>query len=56
MTTRKYPILRNFEESPQLPTGYPGTMLMAFLPPLWFQVMDKRIESFRKSESGMALE
>lgn len=51
MTTRKYQILRNFDESPQLPTGYPGTMIMSFLPPLWFRVMDRRIQKFKESES-----
>lgn len=42
--TRKYQVLRHFDESPQLPHGYPATMLMALVPPLWFSVMDKRVE------------
>ncbi len=41
--TRKYQVLRHFDESPQLPHGYPASMLMALVPPLWFSVMDKRI-------------
>ena len=41
--TRKYQILRHFDKSPQLPHGYPASMMMALLPPLWFSVMDKRI-------------
>ncbi|MBI1228263.1 MAG: alkane 1-monooxygenase [Bacteroidetes bacterium] len=41
--TRKYQVLRHFEESPQLPHGYPASMLLALVPPLWFRVMDKRI-------------
>lgn len=40
---RKYQILRNLERSPQLPTGYPGMMLVSFLPPLFFRLMNKRI-------------
>ena len=40
---RKYQVLRHFDESPQLPYGYPASMLMALVPPLWFSVMDKRI-------------
>ncbi|MEZ4952273.1 MAG: alkane 1-monooxygenase [Saprospiraceae bacterium] len=40
--TRKYQVLRHFDESPQLPHGYPASMLMALIPPLWFSVMDKR--------------
>jgi alkane 1-monooxygenase len=42
--SRKYQILRHMEESPQLPTGYPGCMLLALVPPLWFRVMNKRLE------------
>ena len=44
MASRKYQVLRNFDTSPQLPTGYPGMMLLALLPPLWFKVMHKKIE------------
>ena len=41
--TRKYQVLRNHDESPQMPTGYPGMMLLSLVPPLWFRVMDRRI-------------
>ena len=41
--TRKYQVLRHFDESPQLPYGYPGSVLLAFVPPLWFSVMNKRV-------------
>jgi alkane 1-monooxygenase len=44
LASRKYQILRHMEESPQLPTGYPGSMLMALVPPLWFYVMNRRLE------------
>ena len=40
---RKYQILRYMEESPQLPFGYPMSMLIALLPPVWFGLMDKRL-------------
>ena len=43
-STRKYQILRSLDESPQLATGYPGSMLMALMPPLWFWVMNKRVQ------------
>jgi alkane 1-monooxygenase len=42
--SRKFQILRHLDESPQLPTGYPGSMLMAAIPPLWFRVMNKRLK------------
>jgi len=46
--SRKYQILRAHEESPQLPAGYPACMLLALVPPLWFGVMDGRVDRFRK--------
>ena len=41
--TRRYQALRHFEEAPQLPSGYFGMFLVAFFPPLWFRVMDRRV-------------
>ena len=41
---RPYPALRHFDDSPQLPTGYPGMMLLAAAPPLWFRVMDVHLD------------
>ncbi len=43
IASRKYQVLRHMNDSPQMPTGYPGMMLMATVPPLWFYVMDSRI-------------
>ncbi|NBC07897.1 MAG: alkane 1-monooxygenase [Bacteroidetes bacterium] len=37
--SRKYQILRHQEQSPQLPTGYPGSILLSLVPPLWFSIM-----------------
>ena len=45
--TRKYQILRVFEESPQLPSGYPACMLLSLFPPAWFAVMNPRVDAFR---------
>lgn len=47
LASRKYQVLRHHEEAPQLPTGYPGSMLLATVPPLWFWVMDKRIAALQ---------
>lgn len=41
---RKYQILKHHNQSPQLPTGYPGMMLLSTIPPLWFKVMNGRGE------------
>ena len=34
--SKKYQVLESFEDSPKLPFGYPMSMLLAFVPPLWF--------------------
>jgi alkane 1-monooxygenase len=41
---KPYPLLDHHEESPQMPTGYPGMMLLALVPPLWFRVMNPRAQ------------
>jgi alkane 1-monooxygenase len=40
---RRYQSLRHFADLPQLPSGYSGMFLVAYLPPLWFRVMDRRL-------------
>ena len=40
---RRYQSLRNFDDIPELPNGYYGMYLMAYIPWLWFKVMDKRV-------------
>ncbi|MBT8063562.1 MAG: alkane 1-monooxygenase [Gammaproteobacteria bacterium] len=40
---RHYQSLRHFEDVPQLPSGYFGMFLLAYVPPLWFRVMDPRV-------------
>jgi alkane 1-monooxygenase len=44
MASRKYQILRHHDNSPQMPTGYPGMMLLSLVPPLWFYVMNRKIK------------
>jgi alkane 1-monooxygenase len=46
--TREYQILRHFDESPQLPAGYPTMVLLALIPPLWFRVMNPLLEAWEK--------
>ncbi|MBC7774093.1 MAG: alkane 1-monooxygenase [Phycisphaerae bacterium] len=41
-STRKYQILRHIDESPQLPYGYPTSIVIAMIPPIWFRVMNAR--------------
>jgi len=40
---RRYQSLRHFENLPQLPSGYFGMFCIAYLPPLWFRLMDERL-------------
>ncbi len=40
---RRFQSLRHFPDLPSLPTGYFGCYLLAWVPPLWFRVMDRRL-------------
>jgi len=42
---RPYPLLRHMDDAPELPQGYPAMLLLALLPPLWFRVMDPRVDA-----------
>lgn len=46
--SKKYQTLDSLYSSPQMPTGYPGMMLLALVPPLWFNYMNVRIDEFQK--------
>ncbi len=50
--TRKYQILRHMDESPQLPLGYPGSILLALIPPVWFALMNPRVKNLHTNESS----
>ncbi|QYJ05829.1 fatty acid desaturase [Nocardioides panacisoli] len=41
--TRRYQALRDFKESPVLPTGYAGMIVLAIVPAIWRRVMDRRV-------------
>ncbi len=49
---RKYQVLRHLEHAPQMPTGYPGMMTLALLPPLWFRVVHPLIPGGEKAGAG----
>ncbi|MDT0558029.1 alkane 1-monooxygenase [Ichthyenterobacterium sp. W332] len=42
-SSKKYQVLDCHEDSPQMPYGYPTSMVMSLLPPLWFSIMNKRV-------------
>ncbi len=45
-SSKKYQVLACYEDSPQMPFGYPTSMVMSLIPPLWFSVMNKRIPGY----------
>ena len=53
--SRKYQVLRHFDESPQMPFGYPAMMLLAFIPPVFFSLMNKQIEKYKAQHPDAAL-
>ena len=42
-SSKKYQILDYHDISPQMPYGYPTSMVISFFPPLWFKLMNPRI-------------
>jgi alkane 1-monooxygenase len=55
LASRKYQILRHFDESPQLPLGYPGSILLALVPPLWFRVMNREVDRWNAGGAGVEI-
>lgn len=47
---RRYQVLRHVEESPQLPAGYPAMIQVALVPPLWFWLMNPRLEAWKQGK------
>lgn len=41
--TRSFHTLRHFDGTPQLPSGYAEMIMAAYIPPLWFKIMDKKL-------------
>ncbi len=39
----------NYEETPNMPAGYAGMILLSFVSPLWFFVMNKKLEQLENS-------
>ncbi len=42
--SKHYQLLKTLPESPQMPTGYPGMMVLSLFPPLWFNIMNKKLQ------------
>ena len=44
---RRYQALRHHADSPQLPGGYAAMFVLALVPPLWFRIVDPRLQRWR---------
>ncbi len=44
--SRKYQVLRHMQDSPQLPVGYPASIILSLFPPLWFRMMNGRVPNY----------
>ena len=52
--TRRYQALRDYEESPVLPTGYAGMIVLAIVPAIWRRVMDPRVAAHFGGDLSLA--
>lgn len=52
--TRSYQTLRHFEGLPSLPSGYAAMIVVAYIPWLWFRVMDPRVIAHHKGDMSKA--
>ena len=52
---RKYQVLRHMDESPQLPYGYPTSIILAFIPPVWMRLMNDRAIAATRSRDFKTL-
>jgi hypothetical protein len=48
---KPYQILETTEDTPVLPMGYTGSMLLAFCPPVWKTIMNPMVEAINKGET-----
>ena len=48
-SSKKYQILNSHKECPTLPYGYPTSILLSLIPPLWFRVMNPLVPKAMKS-------
>ena len=49
-SSKKYQLLDYFDESPELPYGYPSSIILSLFPPIWFRIMNPLVPSEMKSE------
>lgn len=45
---KRYQVLNHYDESPQLPSGYPAMIMLAAIPPLWFKWMNPKLAQWER--------
>jgi alkane 1-monooxygenase len=52
--SRPYHLLRVYDESPQMPSGYPGMLSLALFPPIWRWIMNPlvRASKVKRADNG----
>ncbi len=51
---KRYQTLQHCDQAPQLPTGYGSMLVLAWCPPLWRRVMDRRVLAHYGGDIGLA--
>lgn len=51
---KRYQVLNHYDESPQLPFGYPTMIIIALVPPLWFRLMNRRLDHWQHAQAASA--
>jgi len=46
---KRYHVLKHYDQSPQLPFGYPTMILLALIPPVWFAMMNPRLQHWEQT-------
>jgi len=44
-SSKKYQVLESLDDCPHLPYGYPTSILLSFIPPLWFSIMNPLVNN-----------
>ena len=48
-SAKKYQVLEYRDQAPAMPFGYPTSMVLSLVPPLWFRIMNRRIPGEMRS-------
>lgn len=55
IASRPHHRLEHHDDAPQLPAAYASMLLVALVPPLWFRMMDPRVEAWHRGEARLSL-